>query len=155
MIKPCIQSESRSVMSDSLWPHGLYSPWNSPGQNSGVVAFPVSREFSQPWGGTQVSRIAGGFFTSWASREASVQHFNLQSILWSYKIRSCTEVGDGWAPGWTFTISQPPLCISSIKNRWAPAEEFTTSLLFALQNGSNNRNRVNSQSLSLVNISRE
>ena len=29
-------SESYSVMSDSLWPHGLYSPWNSPGQNTGV-----------------------------------------------------------------------------------------------------------------------
>ena len=27
---------SRSVMFDSLWPHGLYSPWNSPGQNTGV-----------------------------------------------------------------------------------------------------------------------
>ena len=24
------------VMSDSLWPRGLYSPWNSPGQNTGV-----------------------------------------------------------------------------------------------------------------------
>ena len=23
-------------MSDSLGPHGLYSPWNSPGQNTGV-----------------------------------------------------------------------------------------------------------------------
>ena len=30
-----IQSESCSVESDSLWPHGL-SPWNSPGQNTGV-----------------------------------------------------------------------------------------------------------------------
>ena len=28
--------ESRSVMSNSLGPHGLYSPWNSPGQNTGV-----------------------------------------------------------------------------------------------------------------------
>ena len=28
--------ESCSVMSDSLKPHGLYSPWNSPGQNTGV-----------------------------------------------------------------------------------------------------------------------
>ena len=27
-------SESWSVMSDSLWPHGLYRPWNSPGQNT-------------------------------------------------------------------------------------------------------------------------
>ena len=25
-----------SVMSDFLWPHGLYSPWNFPGQNTGV-----------------------------------------------------------------------------------------------------------------------
>ena len=29
-------SKSRSVVSDSLRPHGLYSPWNSPGQNTGV-----------------------------------------------------------------------------------------------------------------------
>ena len=28
--------ESHSVMSDSLRPHGLYSPWNSPGQNTRV-----------------------------------------------------------------------------------------------------------------------
>ena len=30
------ESESGSVVSDSLWPHGLHSPWNSPGQNTGV-----------------------------------------------------------------------------------------------------------------------
>ena len=30
------ESESRSVLSNSLWPRGLYSPWNSPGQNTGV-----------------------------------------------------------------------------------------------------------------------
>ena len=32
----CPTSESRSVMSDSLRPHGLYSPWNSQGQNTAV-----------------------------------------------------------------------------------------------------------------------
>ena len=32
----CEKSESRSVMSDSLQLHELYSPWNSPGQNTGV-----------------------------------------------------------------------------------------------------------------------
>ena len=31
-----ILSESRSVVSDSLQPLGLYSPWNSPGQNTRV-----------------------------------------------------------------------------------------------------------------------
>ena len=30
------ESESRLVVPDSLKPHGLYSLWNSPGQNTGV-----------------------------------------------------------------------------------------------------------------------
>ena len=30
------ESESRSVLSDSLWPRRLYSPWNSPGKNNEV-----------------------------------------------------------------------------------------------------------------------
>ena len=30
------ECESLSVVSDSLQLHGLYSPWNSPGQNTGV-----------------------------------------------------------------------------------------------------------------------
>ena len=33
-------SERHSVVSDSLQPHGLYSPWNSPGQNTGVGSSP-------------------------------------------------------------------------------------------------------------------
>ena len=33
------KSESRSVMFNSLRPCGLYSPWNSPGQNTGVGSF--------------------------------------------------------------------------------------------------------------------
>ena len=30
------ESEIHSVVFDSLRPHGLYSPWNSPGKNTGV-----------------------------------------------------------------------------------------------------------------------
>ena len=30
------ESESHSIISDSLRPHGVYSPWNSPGQNNGA-----------------------------------------------------------------------------------------------------------------------
>ena len=30
------ESESHSILSDSLRPHRLYSPWNSPGLNTGV-----------------------------------------------------------------------------------------------------------------------
>ena len=34
--------ESHSVVSNSLWPHGLNSSWNSPGQNTGVGSLSVS-----------------------------------------------------------------------------------------------------------------
>ena len=103
-------SESQSVVSDSLWSHGLYSPWNSPGQNIEVgshsflqgicptqglnpglphcrqivyqlrhkgsprilewVAYPFFSGSSWPRNGTEVSFIAGRFFTNWAIREA-------------------------------------------------------------------------------------
>ena len=56
------ESESRSVMSDSLRPLGLYSPWNSPGQNTGVGSLSFSRGSSQPRDWTQVSHIAGGVY---------------------------------------------------------------------------------------------
>ena len=40
------ESESRSVVSNSLPPHGLYSPWNSPGQNTGLGSrFPLQGIF--------------------------------------------------------------------------------------------------------------
>ena len=63
-------NEGLSVLSDSLWPHGVYSSWNSLGQNFGVVVFPFSRGCSQSRDWTEVSCIVGGFFSSWANREA-------------------------------------------------------------------------------------
>ena len=38
-----VRSESCSVVSDSLWPHGLYCPWNSPGQSTRVDSCSFSR----------------------------------------------------------------------------------------------------------------
>ena len=55
-----------------LWSHGLFSPWKSPGQNTGVgnlSLLPGLLSF-QPRDRTQVSHIAGGYFTRWATREA-------------------------------------------------------------------------------------
>ena len=62
---------SISVMSDPLWPFGLWSarllcPWYSPGKNTGVVAISSSRGPSRPRYQTCVSCvfcIASGFFT--------------------------------------------------------------------------------------------
>ena len=41
------ESASHSVVSNSLRPHALYSPWNSPGQST-EVAVPFFRRSSQP-----------------------------------------------------------------------------------------------------------
>ena len=55
-------------MSDSLWSYGLHSPRNSPGQNTWVGGLSLLQGISQPRDWTQVSYIAGGFFTIWATR---------------------------------------------------------------------------------------
>ena len=72
-VKRKSESVSCSVVSNSLRPHGLQpsrliSPLNSPGKNTEWVAIPFSRGASRP--GTQVSCIAGGFFTIQATWEA-------------------------------------------------------------------------------------
>ena len=65
------ESESCSVLSDSLPPHGVYSPWNFPGQNTGVGSLSSLQEIFPTQGSnpglphcrrfftTQVSHIAG------------------------------------------------------------------------------------------------
>ena len=54
---------------DSLWPHYLVHGLLQ-ARTQEWVAFPFSRGSSQPRDQTHVSPIAGGFFTSWATREA-------------------------------------------------------------------------------------
>ena len=75
IINTCCAVLSCSVVSSSLWSHGL-SPQAS--LSMGIlkarilewVAMPSSRGSSQPRDQTQVSRIAGRFFTIWATKEA-------------------------------------------------------------------------------------
>ena len=55
------KSESSSVVSDSLQHHELYSPWNSPGQNTGVGSLSLLQGIFPAHGLNQASWIAGGF----------------------------------------------------------------------------------------------
>ena len=64
------ESESHSVVSNSLQPidytvHGILQA-----RKLGWVVFTFSRGFSQPRNRTQVSCVAGRFFTSYTTREA-------------------------------------------------------------------------------------
>ena len=49
------------------------------------VAIPFSRGSSWPWNQTQVSYLAGRFFTIWATREAPQNHHMIQQFhVWVY-----------------------------------------------------------------------
>ena len=72
---------SCSFMFNSLQPQGLYSPSNSPGQITGVGSLSLLQEIFPTRDHTQVSHIAGGFFTSWATREAQNTGVGSLSLL--------------------------------------------------------------------------
>ena len=72
------ESESCSIVSDSLRPHGLYSSWNPPGQNTGVGRLPFSRGSSQSRNQTQVSHTAGN---SLPTEPPGKPHYCLKQIL--------------------------------------------------------------------------
>ena len=63
------ESENHSVVSDSLRPHGLYSPLNSPGQNTGVGSLYLLWGIFPTQGLNPGLHNASRFFTSWAIRE--------------------------------------------------------------------------------------
>ena len=105
-----VWSESRSVVSNSLQPHRLYSPWDSPGQNTGVgsrlsypnsyqspfhplcskhmiftyTECPLLLEFSFPRALTHVERASPAFFCS----SFSLWHLFL-AIRWLASLKEC------------------------------------------------------------------
>ena len=70
----CLVTQSRPTLCDpmdcSLPGSSVHG--DSPGKNTGMVSLPFSRGYSQPRDQTQVSCIAGRFFTDWANREAQL-----------------------------------------------------------------------------------
>ena len=60
--------------------HGLYSPWHSPGQNTGLGSFPFSRRSSQPRDQTQVKPTF------------SLSSFTLIKKLFSFSLLSAISV---------------------------------------------------------------
>ena len=71
------ESESHSIMSDSLWPNILYPSillcqWDFQARILEWVAMSFSRRSSQPRDWTRISCIAGELFTLWATREVTV-----------------------------------------------------------------------------------
>ena len=105
-------SKSHSVVSESLQPHYLYSPWILQARILEWVAIPFSRGSSQPRDWTQVSRISSGFFTSSATREALQSWLSgsiLGTILWlvrTAEVKKWNEVAQS-----CLTLCDPMDCI--------------------------------------------
>ena len=130
-----LESESCSVVSNSLPPHGS-AHGILQARILAWVAFPFSsRGSSQPRDQTQVSHIAGRFFTSWAPRAAGqgtffqLRHFKQPLNIWvsssphpsvSTKAAGCRSVGrmtKGMGGGWGRVL--PPRHPASSSVEWS------------------------------------
>ena len=101
-------------MSDSLQPHGLYSPWNSPGQNTAVGSLSLLQRISPTQDRTQVSCTVGRFFTSWATREALSQ-IKMSHILFPLPFLSSPSKG---SETWVSVRLCKFLAITNPKSHW-------------------------------------
>ena len=64
------------------------------------VAFPFSRGSSRPRNWTQVSHIAGGFFTSWATSLSQLQELVMDREAWCAAVHRVTK-SQTWLSDWT------------------------------------------------------
>ena len=67
-----LTSESCSVVSDSLQPHGLYGPWNSLGQNTGVGSLSFLQGIFPTQGLNPGLPHCRQILNHWTTREASM-----------------------------------------------------------------------------------
>ena len=99
------ESESFSILSDSLWAQGLYSPWSSPGQNIGMDSFfPFPADVPNPGIEPGSPSLQGGFFSNGATGEAqneSQSHSVLSDSLrpWNFQARILERVAIPFSRG--------------------------------------------------------
>ena len=107
---------NHSVVSNSLWPHGLeptrlVRPWNFQARVLEWVAISFSRGSSWPRDRTQVSHIAGRHFTLWITWQVyskdltGFNHYTIQVILithYSLKVVSSKAVAAVEMVGWVY-----------------------------------------------------
>ena len=93
-----------------LWPARLLCPWNSPGKNIGVGGHSLLQESSQPRDWSQISCIAGRFFTIWATREATQvsmceSHSVVSNSLWPHRLKPTRLLCSWNSPGQNTGVS--------------------------------------------------
>ena len=86
----CVLCVSCSVMSDSLWPHGLQPakllcPWDFPGKNTGVGCHFLLQRIFLTWGWTWVSCIRDRILYSLSHPGPREAHTAYKSLRWRKK----------------------------------------------------------------------
>ena len=100
-------SISHSVLSDSLWPHGLQptrllSPWNSPGKKTGVGCHFLLQRIFLTQDRTCVSCIGMKILYHWATRESlktisiPINHHLPIWLQYSYILSGCKVSNCPW-----------------------------------------------------------
>jgi len=99
------ESRSRSVISDSLRPHGLCSPWNSPGQNTGMGS---------------LSLLQGIFPTQGSNLFNYIKYFQWFREMPSLQNETFSKLPKGMLSSVTFTYMNKPssigICVSVLRD---------------------------------------
>ena len=88
--------ESRSVVSNSLWPRGLYDPWNSPGQNTGVGSLSLFQGIFWTQGSNPGLPHCRQFLYQLSHREACLMIRFFNSVLYSFCFYATAEGEKSW-----------------------------------------------------------
>ena len=108
------ESETSSIMSDSLWPHGCSLPGSSvhgilQARVMDWVAIPFSRRYSWPRDQTWVSCIEGRLFTVLATRKAQFMYVCVCIYIYTHT-RNCFK--ESYMCDMLYKISKTSLLLS-------------------------------------------
>ena len=127
------ESESRSVVSNSLWPHWLHSPCNSPGQNTGMGSLSLLQgnlpnPGIKPWSCRQILYQL--------SHEGSPQFPDQGSNLehWQWKHQVLTRRPPGIPQKALITRKLHPPFISKRVHKWTRKEAYPDEYFKILSN---------------------
>ena len=93
LVKSESESVSRSVVFNSLGPHGLYSPWNSLGQNTGVGSLSLLLQRILPTQGSNPGLLHGRQILYQLSHQGSPR--KLEWVAYPF------SSGSSWPRNWT------------------------------------------------------
>ena len=107
-----LKSESDSVVSNSSWPHGLYSPRSSPGQNTGVGSFFL------------LQRI---FPTQESNQGPALQETWIQSLAWEdplkKKMATHSSILAWESHGQRSLVGYSPWAQKRVRHNWATKQQ--------------------------------